>query len=195
MPLGRLLEDVRNCRICAAHLPLGPRPLLQVGANAKILIIGQAPGRKAHETTKPFNDPSGERLRSWMGVVSTEFYDPRLVAIVPMGLCFPGTGPSGDLPPRPECAPTWHEAILGRLTQVRLTLAVGQYSLSRYAPPPPGKPSVSGYVANWLRTWPELVPLPHPSWRNNGWIRQNPWFEAELVPRLRDRVRQILSAP
>jgi uracil-DNA glycosylase len=192
--LPALLRAIHGCTICSAHLPLGPRPLLQVDAAARILIIGQAPGRRAHETGTPFNDPSGDRLRAWMGVTPLEFYDPRLTAIVPMGFCFPGAGISGDLPPRPECAPTWHEALLGSLTKVRLTLIVGQYSLERYAPAPAGRPSVSNYVSNWERTWPDLIPLPHPSWRNNGWVRKHPWFQTDLVPSLQASVRQVLSA-
>ena len=192
--LAGLLENIRGCTICSAHLPLGPKPLLQVGTEARILIVGQAPGRRAHETGTPFNDPSGERLRSWMGITPLEFYDPTLVAIVPMGFCFPGTGTSGDLPPRPECAPTWHDAVLGTFTKIQLTMVVGQYSLKRYAPEPAGRPSVSGYVSNWAQTWPGLIPLPHPSWRNNGWIGQNPWFQTDLVPRLQARVQQVLSA-
>ncbi len=148
----------RACRLCVKHLPVGPRPVFQIGSNAKILIAGQAPGRRVHETGIPFNDPSGERLRSWMGIDAAVFYDPRKIAILPMGFCYPGRGKSGDLPPRPECAAEWRVRLLKLLPAVELTL-----------------------------------PLPHPSPRNNIWLKKNPWFEAEILPKLQRKIRSLLN--
>jgi uracil-DNA glycosylase len=190
--VARLLAEVRACTICAPYLPLGPRPVLQLDRSARVLIVAQAPGRLVHESGRPFTDPSGDRLRAWMGVTSDEFYDPARVAIMGVGLCFPGTGPSGDLPPRPECAPTWHQKLLAALPRVELTLLVGQYAISTDLPD--ADRSMTGSVLAWKDYWPKVVPLPHPSWRNNGWVKRHPWFEAELVPALQHRVRSILDA-
>jgi uracil-DNA glycosylase len=190
--VARLLAEVRACTICAPYLPLGPRPVLQLDRSARVLIVAQAPGRLVHESGRPFTDPSGDRLRAWMGVTRDEFYDPARVAIMGVGLCFPGTGPSGDLPPRPECAPTWHQKLLAALPRVELTLLVGQYAISTDLPDPDR--SMTGSVLAWKDYWPEVAPLPHPSWRNNGWVKRHPWFEAELVPALQHRVRSILDA-
>ncbi|SEA27509.1 Uracil-DNA glycosylase [Desulfuromusa kysingii] len=184
------LKTVRRCSICAEHLPLGARPIFQYHPQARILIVSQAPGRKAHESGIPFADASGERLRQWMGVSSKIFYTPHNIAIVPMGFCFPGTGKSGDLPPRPECAPAWREKLVGHLTSLELTLVIGQYAQAYYFPD--SDKSVTKTVKEWNRCWPHLVPLPHPSPRNNIWLRKNPWFENELVPRLQARVAEIL---
>ena len=190
-PLSELLGEIRACEICAEHLPLGPRPIVQVAARSRILVVGQAPGRKVHETGVPFDDPSGDRLRSWMGVSATQFRDPSLVAIVPMGFCFPGTGRSGDLPPRPECAPAWREQLLAQLGGVELTIVIGTYAQA-YHLPGAGR-SVTEVVQSWRGHWPEIIPLPHPSPRNNIWLRRNPWFEIELVPTLQGRVADLLA--
>jgi uracil-DNA glycosylase len=189
--VARLLADVRACTICAPYLPLGPRPVLQLDRTARLLIVAQAPGRLVHESGRPFTDPSGDRLRSWMGVTPDEFYDANRVAIMGVGLCFPGTGSSGDLPPRPECAPTWHQKLLAALSRVELTLLVGQYAIGTDLPGA-GR-SMTDSVMAWRDYWPDVVPLPHPSWRNTGWIKRHPWFEAELVPALQHRVRSILD--
>ncbi len=185
-----LLAEIRACQICAAHLPLGPRPVLQVHPTAAILIVGQAPGRRVHFSGIPFQDPSGVRLRAWMGVSEEVFYDPRRVAILPMGFCFPGSGRSGDKPPRPECAPAWREAVLERLVSVRLTLVLGRYAQAYHL----GGPSriVTESVASWQEYWPEKLPLPHPSPRNQAWFKKNGWFEEEVLPLLRKRVTQLV---
>ena len=189
--LATLLTEVRACTRCAAHLPLGPRPVLQLHASARLLVAGQAPGRKVHETGLPFNDASGDRLRDWLGVSRETFYDARQVAIVPMGFCFPGTGKSGDLPPRPECAPAWRAPLLSHLRHLRLTLVIGRYALAYHLPD--GGASLTEAVAGWRKHWPQVVPLPHPSGRNNLWLKRNPWFEQELLPQLRTRVAQVLA--
>jgi len=189
--LSSLLKEVRACTICEAHLPLGPRPVVQLHSKARILIAGQAPGRKVHDSGVPFDDASGNRLREWLGVTRKVFYDPKQIAIVPMGFCFPGTGKSGDLPPRPECAPAWREQLLGRLGQLEITLVLGQYAQAYHF----GKSSLSltERVKSWRTYWPHMLPLPHPSPRNNIWLRRNPWFEDELLPILRKRVAKVLS--
>ena len=191
-PLDQLLIEIRACTVCSGSLPLGPRPVVQVDASSKILIVGQAPGRRVHESGIPFSDASGDRLRQWMGITADRFYDPSEVAIVPMGFCFPGTGPSGDLPPRPECAPTWREPLLALLGQVELTLVIGTYAQQWHLPG--AGTSVTGVVRSWMEHWPAVVPLPHPSPRNNRWLKQNPWFEEDLVPRLRQRVTEVLGS-
>lgn len=188
--LSTLLAEVRACTVCAEHLPLGPRPVLQADPSARILIAGQAPGRKVHETGVPFDDPSGDRLREWMGVARDVFYDPTRVAIVPMGFCYPGTGRSGDLPPRPECAPVWRQAVLERLDSVELTLVLGRYAQAWHLDA--GSSGVTELVADWRRHWPHVLPLPHPSPRNNPWLRRNPWFVAEVLPELRTRVGELV---
>jgi len=186
-----LLREVRACTRCAQHLPLGPRPVVQVHESARILIAGQAPGRKVHDTGVPFNDASGERLRAWLGLSREIFYDAERIAILPMGFCFPGTGKSGDLPPRPECAPAWRAALLSRLTNLQLTLVIGQYAQA-YHLPGAGE-SLTEVVQAWRQHWPAIIPLPHPSPRNNLWLKRNPWFEQELIPALRNRVTQVLA--
>lgn len=169
---------------------MGPRPVLQFDPGAKILIAGQAPGIKVHESGLPFDDASGDRLRSWMGVTRQDFYDETLFAIVPMGFCYPGTGTSGDLPPRPECAPAWREQLLLHLRQLQTTLVIGQYAHAYHFA---GKMSVTERVHSWRDYWPEMIPLPHPSPRNNLWLRRNPWFEREVVPELQKRIRQLFQ--
>lgn len=186
-----LLDEVRACVLCAEHLPLGPRPVLQAHPSARILIAGQAPGRKVHETGVPFNDASGDRLRAWLGISRDVFYDARQVAILPMGFCFPGTGKSGDLPPRPECAPAWRAALLSHLQRLQLTLVIGQYAQAYHLPD--AGPTLTDTVQGWRAHWPHTVPLPHPSPRNNPWLKRNPWFEAELIPALQARVAQVLA--
>lgn len=188
MALQELLAEVRACRICEAQLPLGARPVVQADASARILIVGQAPGLKVHETGIPFNDPSGERLRDWLGMTPEEFYDPRQVAILPMGFCYPGRGRSGDNPPRPECAPAWRQRLLEQLPSIELTVLAGRYAQEWHL----GKAvNLTERVRNWRDVWPEYVPIPHPSPRNNLWLRRNPWFEQELVPCLQQRVAQF----
>ena len=185
--LGALLDAVRACRACEAHLPLGPRPVLQAGETARILVVGQAPGRRVHQTGIPWNDPSGDRLRAWMGVTPDTFYDESQVAIIPMGYCYPGRGPGGDMPPRPECAELWLARLLARLRRLELTLLVGQYA-QRHFLGRRRKPSLAATVRAWREYAPQLIPLPHPSPRNQPWLKQHPWFEEELVPMLRARI-------
>jgi uracil-DNA glycosylase len=188
--LTELLAEVRACRICADSLPLGPRPVVQADSSARILIVGQAPGLKVHETGIPFNDPSGDRLRDWLGMSRNVFYDPERVAILPMGFCYPGRGKSGDNPPRPECAPAWRQKLLDLLPNIELTLLVGRYAQEWHL----GKgPNLTDRVRRWQEVWPRQVPMPHPSPRNNLWLRRNPWFEQELLPPLRERVAWIIA--
>jgi uracil-DNA glycosylase len=189
--IAPLLAEVRACTICSAHLPLGPRPILQLHPKARILIAGQAPGRKVHESGVPFADASGDRLRAWLGLSVEDFYDPHRVAILPMGFCYPGTGEAGDLPPRTECAPAWREQLLGRLENLRLTLIIGQYAQAYHLPNVGA--SVTATVQAWQTYWPSVVPLPHPSPRNNLWLRRNPWFEIDLLPQLRSLVAEVLE--
>lgn len=188
-----LLSQVRACTLCAAHLPHGPRPVLQLHPAARILIAAQAPGRKVHESGIPFDDASGDRLRRWLGVTREQFYDRRLFAIVPMGLCYPGPGPSGDLPPRPECAPRWRRLLLDTLERLELTLVVGRYAAAYHLPDE--RDGLTATVQRWQQRGPAIVALPHPSPTNNGWLARHRWFEAELVPRLQARVAEILARP
>jgi uracil-DNA glycosylase len=189
--LTTLLARVRACELCAKNLPSGPRPVLQMHAAARILIVGQAPGRKVHETGIPFNDASGDRLRTWLGIARETFYDVQQVAILPMGFCYPGTSKSGDLPPRRECAPAWRLPLLSRLTNLQLTLVIGQYAMAYHLPNE--KASLTEVVQAWQKHWPRILPLPHPSPRNNIWLKRNPWFEKELIPILQTRVSKLLS--
>lgn len=188
--MAALLKEVRACRLCAADLPLGPRPIVQAHTAARILVVGQAPGRKVHETGIPFNDPSGDRLRAWMGISREVFYDPKVVALLPMGFCYPGTGSSGDLPPRRECAPAWRAPLVAHLRHVQLTLVIGQYAMAYHLPDAKG--SLTEVVRAWQQLPLHILPLPHPSPRNNGWFKHNPWFEQELLPVLRQRVAVAL---
>ena len=193
MRLPLLLKEVRACTICAQHLVLGPRPVLQVDAQARILVAGQAPGRKVHESGMPFDDASGERLRQWMGVDRDVFYDPKIVAILPMGFCYPGTGKSGDLPPRRECAPQWRERLMAAMPNLGLTLVIGQYAQAWHMPAAAAG-SLTGTVKAWRSHWPAVLPLPHPSPRNNIWLKANPWFASEVVPALQRRVDIMVRA-
>lgn len=189
--LIRLLEEVRGCRLCADALPRGPRPTLAAASTARLLIVGQAPGTRVHETGIPWNDPSGDRLREWLAIDRDVFYDPEQVAIIPMGFCYPGRGRSGDLPPRPECAPRWHAPLLAELPALRLTLLIGQYA-QRYYLPDRGA-TLGDTVQRWRDWLPRFFPLPHPSPRNRLWLRRRPWFEQEVVPALRTEVRRALD--
>jgi len=190
--LGALLREVRACRICAGHLPLGPRPVLRAKASARLLIIGQAPGTKVHETGIPWNDRSGDRLREWLQLERDVFYDDSRIAIIPMGFCYPGVDKNGgDRPPRPECAPLWHARLLALLPRLQLTLLVGSYAQARYLAGR-GLPSMTDTVRAWRDYAPAYVPLPHPSWRNIGWLKRNPWFTSELLPDLRRRTQALL---
>lgn len=188
--LRKLLTEVRACQHCAAHLPLGARPVLRAHADARVLIIGQAPGTKVHATGIPWNDPSGDRLRMWMDVDRHVFYDERCFAIIPMGFCYPGRGKSGDLPPRPECAPLWHQRLLEQLPRLKLTLLIGQYA-QRYYLGVDAQKSLTETVRAWRNYEPRFLPLPHPSPRNTLWLRRNPWFEDEVVVTLRDKLRGL----
>lgn len=165
--------------------------MLQCAASARVLIAGQAPGSKVHASGIPFDDPSGERLRQWMGIDRDTFYDASSIAILPMGFCYPGSGKSGDLPPRRECEPAWRAQLLAEMNQVQLTVVLGQYAQTYHFPGESG--SLTERVKNWREHWPALIPLPHPSPRNNRWLKQNPWFEAELLPQLKTRVSSILK--
>jgi uracil-DNA glycosylase len=189
VPLTRLLSEVRKCSLCT-DLPLGPRPLLQCTSTARILIAGQAPGRRAHERGIPFDDPSGERLRDWLGIDRNTFYDAKRIAILPLGFCYPGTGKSGDLPPRAECAPQWRSNILAHMPNIRLTVLIGLHAQRWHLPD--CKPTLSENVRKWQATWPECIPLPHPSPRNKAWLKRNPVVELELLPALRKRVGELL---
>ena len=190
--LRLLLKEVRGCTICAEHLPQGPRPVLQADARARILIAGQAPGSKVHSSGVPFDDASGERLRQWMGLAREQFYDPELVAILPMGFCYPGAGSSGDLPPRKECAAQWRARLLQAMPRIELTLVIGQYAMAWHLPGAMAK-NLTETVRAWRDYGPQVLPLPHPSPRNNIWLKANPWFTAELVPAVQGRVRSLAS--
>ncbi|EHH0750724.1 TPA: uracil-DNA glycosylase family protein [Vibrio vulnificus] len=191
MPLEPLLNQIRACQVCASALPLGANPVVQAHSEAKILIIGQAPGTKVHHSSIPWNDASGNRLRVWLDIEKPTFYDPKQIAIMPMGFCYPGRGQSGDLPPRKECAPLWHEALLKHLPNIELTLLIGQYAQNRYLSNKPK--TLTETVQNWQAWLPDYLPLPHPSPRNTLWLRKNPWFEEQTVPYLRQQVHQLLS--
>lgn len=190
--LDKLLAEVRACTICAAHLPNPPRPVLQAARSARVQIVGQAPGRKVHETGIPWNDPSGDLLRAWLRIDRGTFYDATRIAIIPAGFCYPGKGPSGDLPPRPECAPQWHPRLRALLPRVRMTLLVGQYAQAYYLGARRGK-NLADTVRAYREYLPEFFPLPHPSPRNRRWLAQNAWFERDVLPELRRRFRTALD--
>jgi uracil-DNA glycosylase len=190
--LADLLHEVRQCRACEGQLPLGPRPVLQVGTHARILIVGQAPGKAVHLSGIPWNDASGETLRRWMGITAETFYDTEKVAIIPMGYCYPGRGISGDLPPQRECAELWLDKLLAHLQEVRLTLLIGQYAQKHFLGAN-RKASLTATVEAWQSYAPAFFPLPHPSPRNTPWLRRHPWFEERLLPELRNRVAEALG--
>lgn len=189
IPLTDLLRSIRACRACEPELPLGANPVIRASSSARLLVVGQAPGTRVHETGIPWNDPSGVRLREWMNISDELFYDESLVAIVPMGFCYPGRGKSGDLPPRPECAELWRDSIHQCLPNIELTLLIGQYAQRYYL----GKDfqSITRTVADWREFMPDYLPLPHPSPRNNIWLRKNPWFE-EVIDALREQVARLI---
>ena len=199
--LDQLVTEIRGCRICVESasgkvLPHEPNPVLQVVSSARILIAGQAPGTRVHASSKPFTDPSGDRLRAWMGVNEEVFYDSSRIAILPMGFCFPGLdAKGGDLPPRKECAPAWRQQVLDLLPELQLVLTIGLYAQNWHL----GKlrrKNLSETVENWreyhTKLSPPVIPMPHPSWRNNSWLKKNPWFESELLPVLQSHVKQVL---
>ncbi|MGI0115668.1 uracil-DNA glycosylase family protein [Zooshikella sp. RANM57] len=188
--LKDLLANIRQCDSCKEHLPLGPNPVLRASETAKILIVGQAPGTRVHATGIPWNDPSGDRLRIWLNLAREQFYDESKIAIVPIGLCYPGKGKSGDLPPRPECAPKWHPLLRPLMPNIQLTLLIGQYAQQYYLQDQ--HKTLTARVSHWQECLPDYLPLPHPSPRNTLWLRKNPWFEAEVVPFLQAHIRKIL---
>ncbi|MGV8996505.1 MAG: uracil-DNA glycosylase family protein [Parvibaculaceae bacterium] len=196
--LDNLVADIRACRLCIENpigkpLPHEPRPVLQVSSRARICIIGQAPGTKVHISGQPFTDRSGDRLREWMGLTSDEFYDAKKICIVPMGFCFPGQdAKGGDLPPRRECAPHWHPPLFKLLPKIELTILIGQYAQRRYLGERM-KPSLTETVAAWREYWPAAITLPHPSWRNTGWLKKNPWFESDVLPSLRKCIAELTN--
>ncbi len=188
---AHLSQAVGSCQLCAGQLPNAPRPIVQLGWQAPILIAGQAPGRVTHRQGVPFDDASGARLRQWLGVTREDFYDPHQFSILPMGFCYPGTGASGDLPPRPECASHWRSRLLAAHTGVQLTLVIGQYAQRWHMGQ---RRSVTAWVRDWRQRWPACLALPHPSPRNNRWLARNPWFENEVLPALQCRVQSLLEA-
>jgi uracil-DNA glycosylase len=187
-----LLSEIRNCTHCAVALQHRPRPIVQAASNARILIIGQAPGVKVHTSGIPWDDASGVRLREWLGLSPEVFYDPNKVALMPMGFCYPGKGESGDLPPRQECAPLWHDRLLSDLPNVKLTVLVGQYAQARYLPSK-SKRSMTDSVKRFSEAPVGLFPLPHPSWRSTLWMQKNPWFEIDVLPTLATKVTKALD--
>ncbi len=189
--LIRVLDEIRSCQLCADSLSLGVRPIIQAAKNASLLIVGQAPGAKVHASGVPWDDASGERLREWLNISKEDFYDDDLVAIMPMGFCYPGRGKSGDLPPRSECAPTWHDLVLAQMPNIQLTVLIGQYAQQYYLT---GKYSnLTETVASWRDHLPHYFVVPHPSPRNRFWLNRNPWFEKDVIPSLRQRVSKVLN--
>ena len=190
--LAQVLDEIRQCQRCVEHLPCGPRPVVQAGQSSRLCIIGQAPGRKVHETGIPWDDASGRRLREWLGLSCETFYDPDKIAIIPMGFCYPGKAASGDNPPRPECAPLWHDRLKEQLPDIRLTLLIGQYAQAYYL-----KASRKATLGETVRAWQDYLPLgclplPHPSPRNQLWIHRNPWFESDVIPQIQGIIRPIV---
>lgn len=188
----QLLNQARGCTLCASQLPFNPNPIIQLHPAAKILIVGQAPGLAAHRSSKPFNDPSGNRLRQWLGISNDQFYNPQYFAILPMGFCYPGKGKSGDLPPLPTCAEQWQMPLLSQLPNIQLIILIGRFA-QQWHLGNKRKPSLTETVRHWQDFWPMYLPLPHPSPRNNGWIKQNPWFEQQILPTLQQRINEILA--
>jgi uracil-DNA glycosylase len=190
--MNKLLKNIGKCEICKEYLPLGPRPVVQLSSSSKIIIIGQAPGRRVHETGIPWNDASGKTLRKWLDVEDSIFYDPSVFSILPMSFCYPGKGISGDLPPRPECAPLWHVDFFKNLKTKPFILLIGQYA-QRYYLKKDYKNSLTETVRNFKEFLPEYFPLPHPSPRNQNWVKINPWFTEEVIPELRNRITLAAS--
>lgn len=185
------MRDIRACAICERHLPLGANPLIQGSATSRVIVIGQAPGKAAHESGTPWDDRSGDRLRDWLGLTTDEFYDKKHIALMPMGFCFPGTGKSGDLAPRPECAPEWHDKLLAGFRGIELSVYAGRFAFERYL----GDEfkTITEAAEGFDRLLPGRIALPHPSPRNNLWLKKNPWFERDVLPALRARVRELLD--
>ncbi len=188
-----LIEEIRGCTICKAHLPNSPKPIISVSKNAKILVIGQAPGQKVQDSGIPWNDASGKALRDWLGVSSAQFYDTNLFGIMPMGFCFPGSGKSGDLPPRKECAISWHQKVLQQMPNIQLTLLIGKYAQEYYLQKA-AKENLTETVKNCTAYLPTYFPLPHPSPRNNIWMKKNEWFKVNLLPILQNKVSEIIKS-
>ncbi len=189
--MENLLEDIKQCSICKAHLPLGPRPVVSAHPNSKIVIIGQAPGTKVHASGVPWDDASGKQLRKWLNVSDEDFYDASKFAIIPMGFCYPGKGKTGDLPPRPECAPQWHQPLFNELQHVELVILIGMYAQNYYLGKA-AKKTLTETVNNFQNYLPKYLPLPHPSPRNRFWLTKNPWFEELVVPELRTIVKELI---
>lgn len=189
----KLQELIKACRLCEGKLPMSPNPVVRFSASSKLLIVGQAPGLKVHNSGIPWDDKSGERLRGWLNLIPEQFYDEKQIAIVPTAFCYPGRGKSGDLPPAPGCAPKWHQPILSLMPEIKLVLLIGQYAINYYLPEL-RKENLTDVVRNSLKS-PQGIyfPLPHPSPRNNIWLRKHPWFEQEIVPELRQRVQEVLK--
>jgi uracil-DNA glycosylase len=187
----KLLKQIKNCKECEAHLPLGPNPVMAAGIKSKLIIIGQAPGRIVHNTGIPWNDKSGDNLRKWLNIDKDTFYNIDKVALMPMGFCYPGTGKSGDLPPRPECAPLWHQKLLAMMPNAEIILLIGQYAQNYYLGKKT-KQTLTETVQHFKTYLPRYFPLPHPSPRNNIWVKRNQWFDRDVLPALRDRVSHIL---
>ena len=190
--MQNLLDEIKRCDVCAHDLPHLPRPVMSAAPDSKILIIGQAPGRKVHESGVPWDDPSGNLLRTWLGIDKPTFYDPHQIGIVPMGFCYPGKGKSGDLPPRSECAPLWHPQLFEHFNSVQLILLIGQYA-QRYYLKDSAERNLTETVKNYQQYLPNYLPLPHPSPRNRFWMAKNPWFQTEILPVLSRRVDEILN--
>jgi len=190
--MQKLLSEIKQCTVCNEHLPLGPNPIVSGHPDAKIIIIGQAPGTKVHKTSIPWDDPSGKQLRKWMGVTDAVFYDPSKIAIMPMGFCYPGKGTSGDLPPRPECAPLWHKPLLDKMPNIELTILIGQYAQKEYL-----KDGIKRNLTETVKAYrefaPAIFPLPHPSPRNRFWLAKNPWFEDEVLPEFQKYIKKHLG--
>ena len=191
--MKKLLEDIHSCTLCSKHLPLGPRPIVSLHPKSKILVIGQAPGTKVHASGVPWGDASGKELRRWLGVSEEVFYDEKIFALMPMGFCYPGKGSSGDMPPRPECAPQWHNKVLSHLKQIELTILIGQYSQTYYLRDN-AKDSLTETVHSYKTYLPKFLPLPHPSPRNRIWQKKNPWFEKLVVPKLQSVITKIIKS-
>ena len=189
--MEELLHDIRQCQICKEHLPLGPRPIATGHQASKIVIIGQAPGTKVHASGIPWDDASGRQLRKWLNVSDEDFYDTTKFAIVPMGFCYPGKGKTGDLPPRPECAPQWHQSLFDKMPNVELVILIGMYA-QKYYLKKMAKKTLTETVGNFKDYLPEYLPLPHPSPRNRFWLTKNPWFDKEVVPELQKRIKTLL---
>lgn len=190
MDYQELVERIRKCTLCSSSLPLGPRPGFQIHPDARILIVGQAPGKAVHDTGIPFNDPSGDRLRRWLGIDREDFYNPEKFAILPMGFCYPGTGKTGDLPPRKECAEKWRNQLLEIIPKIEITLAIGQYAINWHLRKKKKK-NLTETVRAWKEYWPRYLPLPHPSPRNNIWLKKNAWFEEDVLPELKNVINRI----